>query len=123
MSERPGQGGSSALLVAIPIVVLALPVAYSIVSPLFAQGDGVGNGFLEKPDPKHQSCVRETTYMRYHHWELLRSVREEVVRYGVRGEVGLSTCKECHTSRERFCDRCHNAVSLTPDCFDCHYYP
>jgi hypothetical protein len=45
------------------------------------------------------------------------------VRHGKRGEVCLSKCGECHKSRERFCDRCHNAVSLTPDCFGCHYYP
>ena len=61
--------------------------------------------------------------MRRHHWELLRGVREEIVRYGKRGEIGLDRCRECHTSRERFCNVCHDAVSLTPDCFDCHYYP
>ena len=47
----------------------------------------------------------------------------QVVRYGIRGEIGLKKCKECHTSRERFCTKCHEAVSLTPDCYGCHYYP
>ena len=61
--------------------------------------------------------------MRFHHWELLRLTREEVVRYGIRGDVGLNRCGECHTSRERFCDRCHEATSLHPDCWGCHYYP
>jgi hypothetical protein len=61
--------------------------------------------------------------MRIHHWEDLRRIRENVVRYGNRSEEGLARCKDCHTYRDRFCDRCHGAVSLTPDCFDCHYYP
>jgi hypothetical protein len=80
--------------------------------------------FLERPDPKYDRCLKETRYMRYHHWELLRGIREDIVRYGQREEdIGLYRCRECHTSRERFCNRCHDAVSLTPDCFDCHYYP
>jgi len=112
-----------AVLALILVLVVLCPLGYSIVRGVFASEPEPGQVFLERPDPKHEACVRETEYMRYHHWELLRSVREEVVRYGVRGEVGLSRCRDCHTSRERFCNQCHNAVSLTPDCFDCHYYP
>ena len=123
MSETPPQSSRSALFVAIPIVVILIPLGYSVVSSLFAPGAEAAQRFLEKPDPKHESCVRDTTYMRFHHWELLRAIREEVVRYGIRGEIGLKTCKKCHTSRERFCNQCHNAVSLYPDCYGCHYYP
>ncbi|MFC2085001.1 cytochrome C, partial [Bacteroidota bacterium] len=71
----------------------------------------------------YKNCVRETEYMRHHHWELLRTIREEVVRYGKRGEINLKKCQECHTSRERFCNKCHDAVSMKPDCYGCHYYP
>jgi quinone-modifying oxidoreductase subunit QmoC len=109
------------------VIVAALifvPLAYSIVSQVLptdtAEPDGT---FLERPDPKYKNCVRDTVYMRFHHWELLRGIREEVVRYGMRDEIGLHKCPECHTSRERFCNRCHDAVSLKPDCFGCHYYP
>lgn len=109
-------------MVIIALVILA-PLAYSVASSLFAQEAEVPAVFLEKPDPRHKDCVRETTYMRYHHWELLRQIREEVVRYGQRGDVGLHKCKECHTSRERFCNQCHNEVSAYPDCYGCHYYP
>jgi hypothetical protein len=106
------------------VLIIRLPLGYSIASSLVAQETGTApRVFLERPDAKHESCIRETTYMRFHHWELLRVIREEVVRYGMRGEDGLDRCKDCHTSRERFCNRCHNAVSLYPDCFDCHYYP
>lgn len=88
-----------------------------------------GEPFLEKPDPQYTECLKregliETTEdMRFHHWQLLREVRVEVVRYGKRGEAVLTRCSECHVSRERFCDRCHEAASVKPDCWGCHYYP
>ena len=44
-------------------------------------------------------------------------------RFGIRSEVTLEHCGRCHTSRERFCDRCHDAASVKLDCFGCHYYP
>jgi len=109
--------------VVIPVLVIIFPIGYSAVSSLFAGDIDASRPFLERPDPKHDECVRDVTWMRYHHWELLHEVRKEVVRYGKRGELGLKRCRECHTSRERFCDKCHNSVSLGPDCYGCHYYP
>jgi len=115
--------GGRGVVTVILILVILTPLAYSIVSRAVAQNVDTAELFLERPDPKHQECVRDTEYMRFHHWELLRSTREEVVRFGIRGEIGLHRCRDCHTSRERFCDRCHQATSLTPDCWGCHYYP
>jgi hypothetical protein len=111
------------LLALILVLIILVPFGYSFVARVIPQGTEATEQFLERPDAKYDRCVKETTYMRFHHWELLRGVREEVVRYGMRGDIGLNKCMECHTSRERFCDVCHNAVSLTPDCFGCHYYP
>jgi hypothetical protein len=109
---------------AVTVVVLALiPLGCSFVSQISPDGGESAESFLEKPDPKYTECIREASYMRFHHWELLRGIREEVVRYGIRSDEGLSRCPECHTSRERFCDQCHNAASVVPDCFGCHYYP
>jgi hypothetical protein len=117
-------GGKTAVIaILIPILVILSPLGYSLVSYVFAKGAGTPQPFLERPDAQYENCVKETDYMRYHHWELLRGVREEIVRYGKRGELGLNKCRDCHTSRERFCDRCHDAVSMKPDCFGCHYYP
>jgi hypothetical protein len=116
-------GNIKIIAVALPALIILFPLGYSIAATVFSPEAGMPQPFLERPDPQHKECVRETTYMRYHHWELLRHVREEVVRYGQRGEIGLKKCGTCHTSREKFCDQCHNAVSMTPDCFDCHYYP
>jgi len=120
-SQKSKSARLNYLLVAVPILLILLPVLYSIIT--FAEEPLSSKPFLEKPDPSYKDCVKETEYMRYHHWELLRTVREEFVRYGKRGEINLGNCKNCHTSRERFCNQCHNAVSLTPDCFACHYYP
>ena len=114
---------ASAIAVAIIALIILLPLGYSVVSHIFAKAAEKPEPFLEQPDAKYKECVKETEYMRLHHWELLRVVREEVVRYGKRGEIGLDKCQECHTSRERFCNRCHDAVSMKPDCYGCHYYP
>ncbi|MDP8205807.1 MAG: hypothetical protein P9L92_04010 [Candidatus Electryonea clarkiae] len=105
------------------IILILLPFGYSLVNRVIAQGSDRSEAFLERPDAKYENCIRDTEYMRYHHWELLRTVRVEVVRYGKRGDIRLDSCMECHPNRERFCNRCHEAVSLTPDCFGCHYYP
>ncbi|MHC5008176.1 MAG: hypothetical protein ACYTGF_12535 [Planctomycetota bacterium] len=110
-------------VISIAVVLVLVPLAYSVVSPLWARDAKAVTGFLERPDPQHESCVQDTAYMRFHHWELLRETRKAVVRYGIRGEVGLKGCGDCHTSRQRFCDVCHDQVSMTPDCWGCHYYP
>jgi len=120
MPDKSSRTGKSALFVVIPVVVVLIPLVYSILSSLLPREV---RAFYESPDPKYEKCVKDTVYMRFHHWELLGGIREEVVRYGKRGELGLKKCAECHTSRERFCNRCHEAVSLYPDCFGCHYYP
>lgn len=104
------------------VIVILLPIVYSVIDFAIARSPS-GELFLERTDARYTNCVKDSTWMRYHHWELLRGVREEVVRYGKRGDVGLFKCRECHTSRENFCNRCHDAVNLTPDCWGCHYYP
>jgi hypothetical protein len=114
---------TGAITAIILVILIFLPLAYSVASHVLAQTERNEELFLQMPDPQYKNCVRETDYMRYHHWELLRGIREEVVRYGIRGDVGLGMCKNCHTSREQFCNKCHDSVSMTPDCFGCHYYP
>lgn len=77
----------------------------------------------QSPDKKYDQCVRDTTYMRYHHMDLLWELRDRAVRLGDYDDIGIHTCRQCHKSREKFCNRCHDAVNLSPDCFGCHYYP
>ena len=122
-TNKKSNNKSSTAIALIPILIILCPLLYSLFSFISAKGDQVSEPFYEKPDAKYKECVRETEYMRHHHWELLRTVRENVVRYGKRGDINLKKCSECHTSRDRFCTKCHDAVSMVPDCYGCHYYP
>ena len=100
-------------------VIILLPVAFSILKPLWAAEPEV---FLEAPDPRWEACVRDAEYMRFRHMDLLIEIRSDVIRDGLRGGVTLAGCGDCHSSRERFCDRCHEKASVTLDCWGCHYY-
>ncbi|MBF0296474.1 MAG: hypothetical protein HQL96_14895 [Magnetococcales bacterium] len=84
-------------------------------------------GWAEPPRPEKAvrgPCVRDPEWMRRNHMDFLKHKREETVREGkfVKSESFLA-CADCHTSRERFCDRCHAYVAVAPNCFECHQYP
>ena len=111
------------IVVTAALLVILFPFGYSLVSGILTGGSDAAEVFLEQPDPKYQECVRDTEYMRFHHMDLLKEIREEFVRHGNRDEIGFDSCRGCHTNRAGFCNRCHNAVSLNLDCFGCHYYP
>lgn len=117
------------LIAGVPAVLILLPIFWHAFGLAPTTTVSAGEPFLEMPDPQYTECVKREGMidtaedMRFHHWQLLRKVRVEVVRYGMRGDLGLTRCSECHTSRERFCDRCHDAASVKPDCWGCHYYP
>jgi len=121
--KKDAHSKTKAIAVTILIFVILVPVGYSLVTYVFARSSPKGVPFIEMPASQYEKCVRETEYMRYHHWELLQQIRDEVVRDGIRGDIKLSSCRECHPNREQFCNQCHNAVNLQPDCFGCHYYP
>ncbi len=37
----------------------------------------------------------------------------DVIRDGLKGGITLAGCGDCHHSREQFCDRCHEAASVS----------
>jgi [DsrC]-trisulfide reductase subunit J len=111
---------SNRTLVAVLALVIASPIALSAVTRALASPP---KPFLAPPAGKGDKCVRDVAYMRFHHMDYLKEVRDEYVRSGIRREKGLSSCRECHPDRARFCDRCHNSVQLSVDCFGCHDYP
>ena len=121
--SRTMNSNTKRIVVTVAVVMILFPLGYSLVSGAFTGGLQDLLPFLERPDAQYKECVRETEYMRFHHMDLLKEIREEFVRHGNRDEVGFDSCKGCHTSRGRFCNQCHNAVSLNLDCFGCHYYP
>ena len=128
------------LAVVVPVVIIVLPLIYSVGAWAVSLA-GADEPFLEMPDPQFTECVRDTEYMRFSHMTLLMNARDEAIRDGNRGDIGLSRlkpeagvitassgnpdrtyCSDCHTSRENFCNQCHNAVNLYLDCFSCHEY-
>jgi hypothetical protein len=126
------------LVVAIPLVLMLIPLGYSAVTWAMSLGADDAEPFLEMPSGDIQECVRETEWMRYNHWTLLREARDEALRTaGVHGDIGLSrlidqnrvvnegervSCSDCHTSREDFCLKCHSAANVMLDCYRCHEY-
>jgi hypothetical protein len=117
LKEKP-----NTVAVIIAVIVILFPVGYSVISFVFAGGSRPDGPFVVMPAAKYDKCVRDTEFMRFHHWELLKEMRERV-RDRNRGEINFDRCRECHTNRETFCNRCHDAVNLQPDCWGCHYYP
>ena len=121
---RPGN--ARGLLVSILVLIMLLPLGYYVVrSAAVALGGKPSGEFLERPVTASDKCIwnMKAGEMRLHHWEYLARIREDVVRYGKRDVKGLNECRNCHQSKANFCDRCHHKAGLTPDCFDCHYYP
>jgi len=123
-SRRDG----STRLVAILVLILLTPLGYYVVAGGVGARGLAGEPFLEPaapPDPAVERCIgnRTAQEMRFEHWGYLHQARENAVRYGKRTKEGLDSCKNCHKSRERFCNRCHDAVSVKPDCYGCHNYP
>ena len=78
-------------------------------------------------------CVEPTPYMRANHMKLLTAWRDSVVREGKRTytaangkvyQISLTgTCLECHSNKDKFCDRCHNYAGANPACWNCHIIP
>lgn len=114
---KNNKGAVTALILAL---IILLPIGFYTIRDAFSQN---AEPFLEMPAPEYTDCVRDTEYMRFNHWVLLKELREEVVREGREVEVALSDCRDCHTNRERFCNECHNVANVSLDCFGCHYYP
>ena len=78
-------------------------------------------------------CVASKEYMRGSHFTMLDEWRHTVVRDGERyykaadGKVYYKslqvTCMDCHSDKTKFCDQCHNYLSVNPYCWDCHIAP
>jgi len=109
------------------LVLIAAPVWYNMNA---GQASNIPN--LERPTGD-VTCVRDSSFMSVHHMDLLNEWRDQVVRGGDRFETDAkghrheksltNTCLGCHRSKEKFCDRCHNYLSVEPYCWDCHNVP
>ncbi len=107
------------------VLLVTFPVWYN-------HGDVGAMPELEMPATA-KLCVLPAEEMRARHMQLLNQWRDEVVRDGQRNTIeiggkeykkGLSlACMECHASKEKFCDECHEYASVKPYCWDCHIAP
>lgn len=126
--KRILNGNTRLIVVAISVVIILLPLGYSVVYSAFSQGAPLPEG----PDTEG-FCLNDVPrkHMRFHHMDLLKDLRDEMVRdgkgkvefFGKTRQVELGQCWDCHASRKEFCNRCHEPVNLYPDCFRCHYGP
>ncbi len=80
-----------------------------------------------------KKCIEPKEIMRGEHMQILNQWRDTVVREGERkkmtiGGVEIDTslqkgCLHCHSNKKKFCDACHNYLSVKPYCWDCHFDP
>ena len=80
-----------------------------------------------------KKCVESKEYMRGNHMQILNEWRNMALRDGerewvnsrdVKYEASLqNTCMKCHSNKKKFCDACHNYLSVKPFCWDCHFDP
>ena len=87
----------------------------------------------EKTNGKKE-CVESKEWMRAEHMQLLNQWRDSVVRdyyrgyksntNGKRWNMSLQNgCMQCHSNKKKFCDECHDYLSVKPFCWDCHIQP
>jgi cytochrome c1 len=87
----------------------------------------------EKVNGKKE-CVESKEFMRAEHMQLLNEWRDSVVRDYNRGYISNTShkrftmslqngCMQCHSNKKKFCDECHNYMSVKPYCWDCHIAP
>jgi hypothetical protein len=107
------------------IIFLAL-----VLSPFF-KGAGQAKYEIELEKPKKaKECVLPKEQIRDQHMVLLNQWRDMVIRDGHRvwkNEAGkeysmslTNTCLDCHEKKDKFCDKCHDSVGVSPYCFNCH---
>lgn len=106
-----------------------------VTSPLWLNAFMTGSTVpkVELPPGGETKCVASAAEMRANHMVLLNEWRDDVLRDGNRVSImvdgkmyrkGLQmACMECHTSKEKFCDTCHEYASVKPYCWDCHLTP
>ncbi|PIE57177.1 MAG: cytochrome C [Desulfobulbus propionicus] len=107
------------------VLLVTVPIWYN-------HGDAGAAPEVELPE-NAEHCVLSAEEMRAKHMVLLNRWRDDVLRDGDRAGIEIDgkhypkslmlTCMGCHTSKVKFCDRCHEYVSVKPYCWDCHLAP
>ncbi len=114
--------------------LVAGAIAAVLAAPFAASYFGERRPALPKPElPRAgKECVRPAAEMRERHMILLNRWRDDAVRRGLRGEITVGgaayrksltgACIKCHGEKEKFCDRCHASLAVSPVCWRCHIH-
>lgn len=113
------------------LIIFVLFVTFPLWFNAFSTASTVPK--TELPPGGEKQCVAPVDEMRASHMVMLNEWRDAVLRDGDRVAVTVAgkeyrkglqmACMECHTNKEQFCDSCHEYVSVTPYCWDCHLAP
>jgi len=108
------------------VILFTAPFWLNIGSPAF-----VRPALVLPVDEKE--CIEPKAFMQAEHMRILNEWRDAALREGKRTYVSTSgtiweislqnTCMKCHNDKEKFCDTCHDANSVSPYCWDCHIAP
>lgn len=110
------------------LVLITSPIWYNMAS---GKAKDAPKPELTEKAKKAKQCVMPTPFMKTRHMDLLNQWRDKVVRHGERIHVSPSgkkyirslsnTCMDCHSNKEKFCDRCHEYSAVeAPVCWNCH---
>lgn len=113
------------------LILMTFPIWFNAIA---GKGDYVPDLEIKTiNDPGRNQCVMEKGYMHPYHMDLLDEWRDDVVRNGERIHVSpegkkynrslSSTCLDCHSNKDKFCDRCHDYMGVQPYCWECHLEP
>ncbi len=116
-------------------IIFGLAIFVLIVTfPLWFNGLSAGDmPKPELPPGGEKVCVAPASEMRDIHMSLLNEWRDDVLRNSDREIIEIAgkkyrkglqvACMQCHTSKEKFCDTCHEYASVKPTCWGCHLTP
>ena len=113
-------------------------LAVFVVFMTYPFWNNIGSAAYKRPELEKvkmaKECVEGVEFMRSEHMAMLNEWRDEVVRNGqheyhstathqVHAKSLTKTCLKCHENKDKFCDKCHATVSVSPYCWDCHVDP
>ena len=110
------------LVPAVAGVLILSPFAYSMGRFAWLRAFSAPKPFLETASAPSQRCLRDPKWMRQNHMVFLNELRDKTVREGIRSDVTLNSCSQCHKDKTQFCDKCHERAGVKLDCFGCHTY-
>ena len=118
-----------------PVIIAGLVIfLVAATFPIWYTYGAGGAGPRPQPElPEGETkCVEDKAFMTGNHMKLLYEWRNAVVRdarktpykseaSGEQHEKSLTkTCLKCHTSRDTFCNPCHDYADVRPNCWTCH---